>query len=73
MAQAGGFCDESRGAAAVSGKNIPKILHTNRKRQSGSYQNTVETVVLLSRKDVYKRIKFDVNVEELMENLKRQT
>ena len=32
----------------------------------------VETVVLLSRKDVYERIKFDVNVEELMENLNRQ-
>ncbi len=28
----------------------------------------VETVVLLSRKDVHERIKFDVNVEELMEN-----
>ena len=27
----------------------------------------VETVILLSRKDVYERIKFDVNVEELME------
>ena len=25
----------------------------------------VETVILLSRKDVYERIKFDVNVEEL--------
>jgi len=28
----------------------------------------VETVVCLSRKDVHERIKFDVNVEELMEN-----
>jgi 23S rRNA (uracil1939-C5)-methyltransferase len=28
--------------------------------------NHIETVVLLSRKDVYERIKFDVNVEELM-------
>ena len=28
----------------------------------------VETVILLSRKDVQERIKFDVNVEELMEN-----
>ncbi len=28
----------------------------------------VESVVLLSRKDVHERIKFDVNVEELMEN-----
>lgn len=28
----------------------------------------VETVILLSRKDVHERIKFDVNVEELMEN-----
>ena len=28
----------------------------------------VESVVLLSRKDVYERIKFDVNVEELMKN-----
>lgn len=28
-------------------------------------ENTVETVVLLSRKDVYERIKFDVNVEDL--------
>jgi len=28
----------------------------------------VETVVLLSREDVHERIKFDVNVEELMEN-----
>ena len=26
----------------------------------------VETVVLLSRKDVHERIKFDVNIEELM-------
>ena len=26
---------------------------------------TVETVVLLSRKDVHERIKFDVNIEEL--------
>ena len=26
---------------------------------------TVETVILLSRKDVYERIKFDVNVEDL--------
>ena len=29
---------------------------------------TVESVVLLSRKDVHERIKFDVNVEELMKN-----
>ena len=28
----------------------------------------LETVVLLSRKDVHERIKFEVNVEELMEN-----
>ena len=28
----------------------------------------IETVVCLSRKDVHERIKFDVNVEELMEN-----
>ena len=28
----------------------------------------VETVALLSRKDVHERIKFDLNVEELMEN-----
>jgi len=31
----------------------------------------VETVILLSRKDVHERIKFDVNIEELMENLNR--
>ena len=35
-------------------KNIPFGLMTH-----------VETVVLLSRKDVYERIKFDVNVEDL--------
>ncbi len=32
------------------------------------HTNHVETVVCLSRKDVHERIKFDVNVEELMEN-----
>ena len=44
------------------------LLYDNKEATEISWDKVghVETVVLLSRKDVYERIKFDVNVEELM-------
>ena len=59
-------CEGDMNVSVSTGKtNLTNVLCKNLTTDGNTGDIMLETVVLLSRKDVYERIKFDVNVEDL--------